>query len=224
MKKRITLGVLLLLVLAIGNPYSMAWIAGRLVVADDLEPSDAVVTLRSAPELERTRLDEAARLVESRYAPVLLVSVDGAPYFNQPIRGLVEAYLSAKGFPPEKLQFCENLADNTAEEAQALLSCLLRRRARNVIVVTSEYHTRRTRAIYRRAFSGSAITVRVHPAYHSGYWDPHWWRRRRWAKTFVTETLALAWSAVERLWLSPQPGAAPETGPPATQSQEGQER
>ena len=198
MKKRVAVGTVLFLAVAVGNPYSMAWIAGRLVVADDLEPADTVVTLRGSAEVERIRLDEAARVVESRYAPVLLVSVDSVPYFNQPIRGLVEAYVSAKGFPPGKLQFCENHADSTAEEAQALLSCLLEMGAKNVIVVTSEYHTRRTRAIFRRAFSGSGITVRAHPAYNSDYWDPHWWRRRRWAKTFVTEALALAWSTVER--------------------------
>ena len=215
MKKRLAVGIALLLAVAIGNPFSMAWMADRLVVADDLGPADAVIPLRSSAELERTRLDEAARLVESSYAPVLLVSVDSVPYFSQPIRGLVEAYLSAKAFPPEKLQFCENHADNTAEEAQALLSCLLKRRAGNVIVVTSEFHTRRTRGIFRRAFSGSGITVRVHPAYNSDYWDPHWWRRRRWAKTFVTETLALAWSQVERFRSFREPDGTAAANPPA---------
>ena len=61
-KKLLAFSAVLLLAVAIGNPYSMAWIASRLVVADELEPADAVVTLRSAPELERTRTDEAARL------------------------------------------------------------------------------------------------------------------------------------------------------------------
>ncbi len=204
MKKLFALIFFLLVAVAIGNPYSMAWIAGRLVVSDGLEPSDAVVSLRGAPSVERTRLEEAARLVERRYARVLLASVDSDLYFNQPIRELVVDYLQEKKFPPNQLRFCENNADNTAEEARHLLSCLSQLGAKDVIVVTSEFHTRRTRSIFRRIFSGSGITVRVHPVYDSGYWDPHWWRSRRWAKTFVIETMALAWSVVEGL-RSPPP-------------------
>jgi uncharacterized SAM-binding protein YcdF (DUF218 family) len=207
MKKLFALIFLLLLAVAIGNPYSLAWIAGHLVVSDGLEPSDAVVSLRSSPDQERTRLEEAARVVERKYAPILLASVDSTPYYNQPIRELVEEYLEDRKFPQNKLRFCENAADNTAEEAQALLGCLRKLGASDVIVVTSEYHTRRTRAIFRRVFSGSGITVRVHPAYNSDYWDSHWWRRRRWAKTFLIETLALAWSSVEGLRSSYANGA-----------------
>ena len=183
-KKLFALVFLLLVAVAIGNPYSMAWIAGHLVVSDGLEPADAVVTLRGSADQERGRMDEAAHVVEKRYAPVLLISVDTEPYYTHPVRGLVEAYLKKKKFPAEKLRFCENHADNTQEEAQALLSCLREFGAKDVIVVTSEYHTRRTRSIFRRVFSGSGVAVRIYPAYDAEYWDPHWWRRRRWAKTF----------------------------------------
>ena len=208
-KKLFALVFLALLALAIGNPYSMAWIAGHLVVSDGLEPADAVVSLRGLPIQERTRMDEAARVVEKRYAPVLLVSVDSEPYYNQQVGRLVGAYLKKKGFPKEKTRFCENDADNTQEEAQFLLSCLREIGAKDAIVVTSEYHTRRTRSIFRRVFSGSGIGVRVHPVYDAEYWDPHWWRRRRWAKTFFLETMSLAWSTIEGLRSSPEPGSAP---------------
>jgi len=197
MKKLFALLFLLLLAVAIGNPYSMAWLAGQLVVSDGLEPSDAVVSLRGSADQERTRLDEAMRVVERKYVPVLMASVDSRPYFNQTVSGIVEEYLRHTKFPAEKLRFCENSADNTVEEAQELLTCLRKLGATDVIVVTSEFHTRRTRMIFRRVFSGSGITVRVHPVYDPGYWDPHWWRRRRWAKTFLIETLALAWSSIE---------------------------
>lgn len=217
MKKLAYWGSLLLLGIAIGNPYTMAWIAGHLVVSDDLEPSDVVTCLRGSPEEERLRVDEAAQLVQKRYAPLLLVSVDSRPYYGTPVRRLVETYLREKGFPMGKLRFCENNADYTAEEAQALRSCLRQLRAKQAIVVTSEYHTRRTRSIFRRVFAESGIAVRVHPAYNPNYWDPHWWRRRRWAKTFLIETLALAWSQVERFWsYGGSDGPAAEK-PPATQ-------
>jgi uncharacterized SAM-binding protein YcdF (DUF218 family) len=217
--KKLFFGVcFLLLAVAIGNPFSMAWIAGHLVVSDGLEPADAVVSLRGSADQERGRMDEAAHLVEKRYAPILLVSVDTEPYYNQPVRGLVEAYLKMEKFPAAKLRFCENHADNTQEEAQALLACLRELGAKDAIVVTSEYHTRRTRSIFRRVFSGSGVAVRVHPAYDTEYWDPHWWRRRRWAKTFFIETMALAWSTIEGFQFSAQGDMASPPEPSSAQS------
>ena len=217
-KKIFALVFLGLLAVAVGNPYSMAWIAGHLVVSDGLEPADAVIPLRGSPIQERTRMDEAVHVVERRYAPVLLVSVDSEPYYSQPVRGLVEGYLKKKKFPGEKLRFCENGADNTGEEAQFLLACLQELGATDAIVVTSEFHTRRARSIFRRVFAGSGISVRVHPAYDSAYWDPHWWRRRRWAKTFFIEAMALAWSTIEGLRSSPEPGTSAPSEPSTAQT------
>ena len=117
-----------------------------------------------------------------------------------------------------QLRFCENSADNTLEEARALRSCLRQLRAKQVIVVTSEYHTRRTRSIFRRVLAESGIAVRVHPVYNPNYWDPHWWRRRRWTKTFVIECLATAWSQIERFQSSPEPAGPATEKSPATQA------
>ena len=217
-RKIFALVFLLLLAVAIGNPYSMAWIAGHLVVSDDLEPADAVISLRGSADQERNRMEEAARLVTKRYAPVLLVSVDTEPYYDQPVRQLVEGYLKRQKFPAAKLRFCENHADSTLEEAQFLLVCLQELGAKDAIVVTSEYHTRRTRNIFRRVFSGSSINVRIHPQYDPTYWDPHWWRRRRWAKTFLLETASLLWSEIEGLRLSPETDLATPAEPTTAQN------
>src|SRR3989338_6427635 len=108
MKKLTSLVVILLLALAIGNPYTMAWIAGRLVVSDELEPADAVLSLRGSHEEEQLRVGEAARLVQGGNAPLLLVSVDSKPYFGQPVRRLIETDLRARGFPMQKLRFCRS--------------------------------------------------------------------------------------------------------------------
>lgn len=215
MKKLIALFLFLVLIV---NPLTLAWFADRYVVSDSLEPSDAVLCLRGNPEEERVPMEEAARLVQKGFAPLLLVSVDSRPFYGQPIRKLVEASLEQGGFPPEKLRFCENNADFTAEEARALLSCLEQLRAQQAIVVTSEYHTRRSRFLFRRIFSQSGIVLRVHPAYGSAYWDPHWWRQRRWAKTFVIESLSLAWAGVEQF--SPFQGSREPAveKPPAAQA------
>ena len=97
-------------------------------------------------------------------------------------------------------------------------ACLEQLGVRNIIIVTSEFHTRRARFIFRRVLAGSGIVSRIHPAYDETYWDVHWWRRRRWAKTFLEESLKLLWTGIEqvvplRQLSSPEKTAEPESDP-----------
>jgi len=189
--------VLLLLVLLL-NPWTMSWIASGCVVDDGLHPSDAVVALRGDPVEGTRRTDEAVKLLAQGYAKTILLDVSGEPFFGGHEAQIVEAYLRSKGISEQQMQLCQNDADSTAEEARALHRCFERIGARQVIVVTSEYHTRRARFILRHELAGSGVTVRIHPAYDGFYWDTHWWRRRRWAKTYLLETVKTISSAIEQ--------------------------
>jgi uncharacterized SAM-binding protein YcdF (DUF218 family) len=194
----IRLAIIFSLLVLLLNPFTQAWIAGRLVVDDALAPSDIVVALRGSQEEVGTRVDEAVRLVGKRYAPLLLVDVTTAPVYGVPEAQLFENYVKQKGVAPDQLRRCENDADSTAEEAMAIRACLLRLGVKEVIIVTSEYHTRRARSILQHTFSGLGIVVRFHPVYNLYYWDSHWWRKRRWAKTFFMETVKTAWTTLEQ--------------------------
>jgi uncharacterized SAM-binding protein YcdF (DUF218 family) len=197
MKKLLLFAVLL--ALAYGNP----WTVRHYVAADSLRKVDAIVPLRGSPTEERIRLDHAADLIRQGYAPLLVPSVAGTPYYGQPMANIVEAYLESKKFPQQQVKLCENTADSTMEEAAAMLPCLQEAGARAIFVVTSEYHSRRARMIFRKTFRGSGIAVFVHPVYNEDYWSPYWWQRRRWAKTFLIETLAWVGNGVEQIrdWL-----------------------
>ena len=200
--------LVVVLLAGLANPFTLSWLASQYVASDTLEPADVVIPLRGAPEEEPARLEEAVALVRKRFAPTLLVSVNKKPLYGQPVNKLIGTYLKGKRFPAQRLRFCENNADYTAEEARLLLVCLQQLGAKKAIIVTSEYHTRRTRFLFRRIFAESGISVLVHPVYIPQYWDNHWWRRRRWTKTFVIETLAMVWSGVEQwgfFWRQPQP-------------------
>jgi uncharacterized SAM-binding protein YcdF (DUF218 family) len=194
----IRLAVIFFLLVLLLNPFTQAWIAGRLVVDDALAPVDIVVALRGDPGDSGPRVAEAARLVGKRYAPLLLVDVSAAPVYGVPEAQLFENFAKQKGVAPNQLRRCENDADSTAEEAVAIRACLLRLGVKEVIFVTSEYHTRRARSILQHAFSGLGIVVRIHPVYNEYYWNPHWWRKRRWAKTFFMEAIKTFWTTLEQ--------------------------
>ena len=61
---------------------------------------------------------------------------------------------------------------------------------RSVIVVTSDYHTRRARYIFQRVFPES-ITVRVPSARDGGFDPEHWWENRKSLKLFIQELVAM---------------------------------
>lgn len=196
--------MLFALSLALGNP----WIARKYVAADKLKKADVIVPLRGAPEEERARLAKAAELVRQGYARTLLVSVSAKPLYGRSARSLIETYLEKQGFPTKQLKFCEHAADSTMEEARALLACFRQSGVKEALIVTSEYHSRRARFLFHHTLKGSGIVTRVHPVYNREYWDPYWWRQRRWAKTFLIESLAWAENSFEHLYLWARQAAA----------------
>jgi uncharacterized SAM-binding protein YcdF (DUF218 family) len=193
---RVILAVVILILLL--NPYTLTWMAREYVVDDKLDAADAIVSLRGDPEEEAVRVDEARKLVEKHVAPVLLLDVNAHPYWGHPTLELLQNYLHQRGLPLQQMRACPNTADSTAEEAAALRSCFNQMGFRKVIIVTSEFHTRRARFIFRRVFSGSAIDMRFHPVYNAAEWDVHWWRKRRWAKTTAQEGAKFVWSFLEQ--------------------------
>ncbi len=77
-------------------------------------------------------------------------------------------------------------ADSTREEAETLAGLVAERKWQRTIVVTSNYHTRRTRYIFRQVFP-QGIEVRVASA-RDGDFDPqHWWEKRKSVKRLTRE-------------------------------------
>jgi hypothetical protein len=84
--------------------------------------------------------------------------------------------------------------NSTTQEVTTLSSCIQDHHWQSVIVVTSNYHTRRARIIWRRI-------TRHDPNLHvfvEGVADPEfrqpWWRHRQSAKIWVLESSKLVWT------------------------------
>jgi vancomycin permeability regulator SanA len=98
----------------------------------------------------------------------------------------MEHDLIERGVPKDKIVRVSHNAGNTREEAQALAQQALERKWRSVIVVTSNYHTRRARYIFLHVFPSQTL-VRVSGS-HDGDFDPeHWWQARNSLKEFTRE-------------------------------------
>ena len=103
---------------------------------------------------------------------------------------LIEHDLIERGVPKENVLRFSQDADNTREEAIALGRLAKEKVWKSVVVVTSNYHTRRVRYIFRKVFP-SSVEVSVASA-RDGDFDPeHWWERRKSVKEFLGELVGM---------------------------------
>jgi uncharacterized SAM-binding protein YcdF (DUF218 family) len=158
------------------------------VVEDPLEQSDAILLL-SDDNFFADRATRASELYRQKLAPVVVASGRRLRP-SAGIAELMEHDLIERGLPKERIVRFPHDGDNTREEALALRTLVTEKGWHSVIVVTSNYHTRRARYIFQRVFPES-VTVRVASA-RDGEFDPeHWWENRKSLKEFVRELAAI---------------------------------
>lgn len=154
-------------------------------VVDEPAPHADAILLLGDDNFYADRATRAAELIRQGVAPLVVASGRRL----RPSAGIVELMqhdLIERGVPKEKILPFPQDADNTGEEAAALAKFCSERRFRSVILVTSNYHTRRARYIFEKAFP-SSISVSVASA-RDGDFDPdRWWEKRKSEKLFVHE-------------------------------------
>jgi uncharacterized SAM-binding protein YcdF (DUF218 family) len=154
------------------------------IIEDPLDKADALIVLGD-DNFYADRATRGAQLFREGKAP-LIVACGRRLRPNAGIAELMEHDLVERGVPREKIVRFTHDGDSTLEEAQALTRLVKERKWRSVMVVTSNYHTRRARYIYRRVFP-QGVEVRVASA-RDGDFDPeHWWEERKSIKELTRE-------------------------------------
>jgi len=154
------------------------------IIEDSFDKADALIVLGD-DNFYADRATRGAELFREGKAPVIVASGrrlrPGAG-----IAELMEHDLVERGVPRDKIVRFAHDADSTLEEAQALVRLTTERKWRSVIVVTSNFHTRRARYIFRRVFP-RGMEVRVASA-RDGDFDPErWWEKRKSIKELTRE-------------------------------------
>lgn len=164
-------------------------IAGRFWIVEDApQPSDAIVVLGDDNYLGE-RAARAADLFHAGWAPRVVASGRNLrPYAG--IAELIEHDLIADGVPAGTIVRFPQRAENTREEAAALAHLFTEHGWRRILVVTSNYHTRRARYICERLFP-PGTELRVVPASDSAYSPDSWWESRTGLKIFLREAVGM---------------------------------
>ena len=154
------------------------------IVEDADSKADALIVL-SDDNFYADRATRAAELFREGKAPIVVASGRRL----RPMAGIAELMehdLVERGVPKDRIVRLAHDADSTREEAEALTKLATQRKWHSVILVTSNYHTRRARYIFRKVFP-QGIEVHVASA-RSGDFDPQrWWEKRKSIKELTRE-------------------------------------
>jgi uncharacterized SAM-binding protein YcdF (DUF218 family) len=154
------------------------------IIEDALDKADALIVLGD-DNFYADRATRGAQLFREGKAPVIVASGRRLRP-NAGIAELMEHDLVERGVPRDKIVRFTHDADSTLEEARALARLAKERKWRSVIVVTSNFHTRRARYIFQGVFP-QGMEVHVASA-RDGDFDPeHWWKKRKSIKELTKE-------------------------------------
>lgn len=169
---------------------------GRALIAEDpLHPAGAILVLGGETR-EGDRVAHAVQLYKRGLAPLLVVS--GTPMgFRTHEAEVMQRHAEFLGVPAERILAVKHNAESTREEADIVVPVLRGRGLKEVILVTSNYHTARAKRIFTKAAGPSGPTFLASPVPENNFEPEGWWMTRRHAKTFVYEAIKTVWSAIE---------------------------
>ena len=130
----------------------------------------------------------ARRILVASFRPRADALAEGYP----PEEEVIRRVLAARGVPTEDVQILEGEADSTADEAAALARYLDTHSGLTVAIVTTDYHTRRSRWIFERRCAGKASALRFVSAPAHGFDASDWWRSERGFTAYLEEYAKLA--------------------------------
>jgi hypothetical protein len=180
--------------------------AGEFWVIDEpAAPSDAILVLGD-DNYAGDRSFHAAELYREGVAPIVVASGRMLRQ-NASVADLMEHDLQSFGVPATAIVKLTHRAENTREEAVESARLIHARGWKRIMVVTSNYHTRRTQFIYGRILP-PGVKFRVSAARDSEFDPTRWWETRQGQKLFMNE---LAGYIVARWELRSQPASENES-------------
>jgi uncharacterized SAM-binding protein YcdF (DUF218 family) len=166
----------------------MRYAAESWVVDEPAAHADAIVVLGD-DNFYADRATHATELYREGVAGIVVASGRRLRP-NAGLSELMEHDLVERGVPKEKIVRFAHDGNNTREEAAALAHFAEQRKWKSVVVVTSNYHTRRTRYTFQKVFPGG-IAVSVASA-RDGDFDPQrWWEKRKSTEFFIREMVGM---------------------------------
>ena len=175
----------------------LAFLASRaasFLVINAPEKSDVIVVLAGETGVRPARGLELLR--EQMASRMFIDSETHALIYNQPLAVVAQNYINSL---PEasRVAVCPIPGLSTSEETADVGLCLQPLGVHRVLIVTSEFHTRRALSTFQHRLPQYQFSVAGAP--DPNHFGTSWWTRREWTKVTFDEWLRLIWwEAVDR--------------------------
>jgi len=155
----------------------LPFMARALMIDEPVNHADAILVLGGG---DGSRQDRAVEFYRAGLAPVIISSGEKPllPGFEQSYAEVGALYMVARGVPRDAILLLP-LSTSTFDEAAFSLRLAQERGFRSLLVVTDNYHTRRSKWTFGHAFRRSGIEVTIASATPSWLPIDSWWKYER---------------------------------------------
>jgi uncharacterized SAM-binding protein YcdF (DUF218 family) len=169
--------------------------SGRFLIVDEPAKSDVIMVLAGDTDLRPAR---ALGLLRQGYAPRIILNVPAdAKVFGWSEPELARKYVD--GLPEaQSISICSIHGLSTKAEARDASLCLTQAGAKSVLLVTSDFHTRRALSTFKKEVPEHVYSVAA--TFNADEFGAQWWRHREWAKVNVDEWMRLSWWELIDRW------------------------
>ncbi len=174
------------------HPWYLPKLGHFFIVSDALVKADIIIVL-AGDSARDERLLHAIKLWQEGYAPKIALSATLADWQNHEDFPTWRHATKLNILPKESLLILEHEADSTSEEAQSLLPFVRDQQIKKVIIVTSNYHTRRSKKVFQKQWAGSGIHIAISAAPFSFFRPNDWWKHRSDNRTLFLESTKTLW-------------------------------
>ena len=180
--RALAVGLAVVLLLVLGAK------AGSFLVVDAPQPSDLILVL--AGEANH-RPERALQLLAQGFGQRVVLDVPANVKFYEFTQiQLAEKYI--QDLPQAAaISVCPIHGLSTRDEAKDAEKCFAHGEDPRVLIVTSDFHTRRALSIFRHELPGHVFSAAA--SRDAEQFGERWWTHRQWAKTFSYEWLRFIW-------------------------------
>ena len=185
------IGVAILILVVILFGYFILRAAGAyLIIADELQPTNAIVIMGGGGE---PRMAEALELFRDGLSRIIILTETGEyiEEYDYLQSFDIRIQLLNNGVPAGNILTTETEVSSTFEEAEAVLKVMQIRQMVSAIIVTDPYHTKRTSIIFNDVFLGEDIKLYFRPVTPSWYNSQTWFLTRDGWKFTMLEYIKL---------------------------------
>ena len=192
-----TVAVILAVVIGLGMEYAASFLRVN-------RPEHADVILVLGGGMDDSRYWRAVELVKAGYADKIVLDAEvGGQKYGKSNADLANEFVESTH--ANNTTVCPVYADSTYGETEDVARCLAPLQVSSVLIVTSDYHTRRAFSIFKARLPHYRWSIADAFAPYEDGGSPrmpgdNWWKNRRWAKTILEEWQKLIWWELVERW------------------------